>query len=127
MKNRKVFISLCLVIVTGAAAAWWVLITSDSPLTSLHRCQFFDADARLVIGLYPAERDCRVLTQHSAGLFEAFQSQNRDNAQAPIGLGHCADRENDPAAAEVRILSALRQVPDNQELRDVLERARTSP
>lgn len=271
MTNRKVFILLGLVVVIGAAAAWWVLITPDNPLTSLFRRQISDVDARIVIGPYPAERDFRLLKQNNVGLvvslldpaipyeatllerekalaaqyqirlesypmssilgqkfgnyydesaskaaasiagsgakvylhcylgqhriqavrtllaekgiaagtyavrageraeaatrldaaeaaynkgryeaalgalariderqltdnarllrawshyrlghirqardlFEAFQSLNRDNAQAAIGLGYCAYRENDPAAAEAQFLSALRQVPDN--------------
>ena len=46
-------------------------------------------------------------------LFRAFQSMNRDNPQAAIGLGYCAYRDADYATAETQFLAALRQLPDN--------------
>ena len=46
-------------------------------------------------------------------LFQAFQSQHRDDPQAAIGLGYCGYRMGDYATAETQFLGALKQVPDN--------------
>jgi tetratricopeptide (TPR) repeat protein len=160
MISRKVFILLSLSVVISAAAVRGVFVTPDEPLTSMSRCQISDTDTRNARPLRAWSHNPIGHIRQTRGLFEAFESQNRDNAQAAIGLGYCAYRENDPAAAEAQFLSALRQVPhnadalgglgltysragrrgeaisrleaaptltpDNQELRDVLERARTS-
>jgi len=154
MTNRKMFILLGLVAVIGAASAWWVLITPGNPLTSLFRRQISDTRARIVIGPYPAERDFRLLKQNHVGRVVPLLDPAIPYEATLL------EREHDPAAAEARFLSALRQVPDNadalgglgltsyraarrgeavsrleaaptltpdnQELRDVLKRARAS-
>jgi len=121
MISRKVFILMCLVVITGAAAAWWVFITPDNPQTSLCRRQISGADARNVIGPYPAEHDFRALKQNNVGLVVSLLDPAIPYEATPLA------REKALAARyQIRLKAALTLTPDNQELRDVLERARTS-
>lgn len=154
MISRKIFILLGLVTVVGSAAAWRVLIVPDNHLTSLFRRQVSDVDARIVIGPYPVARDFRLLKQNYVGLvvslldpaipYEAtlFERESDPAAaqpqflsalrQAPdnadvlgrLGLTYC--RAGRCGEAISRLEAALTLTPDNQELRDVLERARAS-
>ncbi|MCX6551026.1 MAG: tetratricopeptide repeat protein [Acidobacteria bacterium] len=66
--SRKSIILLGLSAVVTAAAAGWVLITPDNPLTDFFRRKISDVDARIVIGPYPGEEDFRLLKQHKVGL-----------------------------------------------------------
>jgi tetratricopeptide (TPR) repeat protein len=66
--SRKSIVLMVLALAVAAAAAWWVLVNPDNPLTTLFRRRISDVNARIIIGPYPAERDFRLLKQNRVGL-----------------------------------------------------------
>lgn len=135
MTNRKMFILLGLSVLIAVAAAWWILITPDNPLTSLFGRQNSDVMARIIIGPYPAESDFRLLKQNNVGLvvslldpaipYEATLLE-REKVDALGGLGPTYYRAGRRDDAIRRLSEAPAITPGNHELRDALARAEAS-
>lgn len=61
--KRWALILVCAGALLGAAAVW-VLLTPDNPLTSLFRSKISDTNGKVIIGPYPVESDFEILKSH---------------------------------------------------------------
>jgi tetratricopeptide (TPR) repeat protein len=66
--SRKIWLAIVLLIVLGAACAWYILITPSNPLTRMFQREISDVNARIIIGPYPEDRDFELLKRNGVGL-----------------------------------------------------------
>src|SRR5579863_2713508 len=62
IKRRTTIVVVCVIL--AVAAAFWVLITPDNPLTSYFSAPITVRDARVIVGPYPREADFQLLKRN---------------------------------------------------------------